>query len=692
MKHRHNIEDLRLMEAAGVNIVYHADGADTAEITLMPEAYASLAWQVGDRVELYYGGQKVFSGVLPNGEQRAVNGGNAEVVSVSLMSDFYVLDGTVYAKQNAAGEVVFPSVREGFSELQVFAANVFNWASGWEGSKIESALVCDVSGRIPTPQSNGTNSCAQLLQDALQWTPGAVIVQRYGAEGDELRLTTPEAFEPLGLSKADLVTSVSLQRREDLRPPVCALVGGAHVVLPPGGDVRELGAFVYAVPLRDKKGGGGPAGAAPASAKMIVRGVPIPDRYQFERGVEEFKTSAVVANSDTDKFLKQFFPEYAKWVGRLKAGACVVSVVPATALHEGAEDTEDEDAQAIPANYQDSAEAWLVSAPYVLVEGSFNASSNAKKNVKGLRWCKASMTLSVVVREDELKAVEMPTVLELFPGRHRNDEGELVYYANLTLDAVLINRRRKIYDPATNKLLRGDGEWSSEEEDDEGADAGDYVAAMTAYYHASRDVYTEGSIGMLDVGRYAPHELTGRMVTLSGFRDEWASMKAVVRGVMWDCVRKRIELQVGPRSVLGFGEQLERRLMAKMTGVNTARSLAVPYDPLDEGAASEEEAALSVSPSISAGLGAHTKGRWRDPWTLYPVVTGLAEDGTPEVEWWLAGGTLNRGKYSWNVADTNKQIVETLPGEKGWSPDAGKVRVRFYRKDGVLLFDIFQGN
>lgn len=687
-----NIEDLAGLNVASLSITYNTDAADTAELSMKPEAYAELGWNVGERVELLHGGKKVFSGILPAREQCAVAGGQAETVSVMLVSDWYVLEQTVYARENGRGEVVFPRVSEEFSELREVAQNVYNWASGWRGSKLESAFECELSGRIPTPQSNGTNSCAQLMQDALQWTPNAVVVQRYGASGDVLKLTTPAEFEPLQLTEADMVASVSLQRRDDLCPPVCALVGGAHLVLPEGGDVRELGAFVYAVPLR-RDGNMGPAGSAPASQKMVVRGVPIPSRYQFKRGVEEFKTSAVVAGSDTEKFLKQFFPQYAEWKNRLKAGACVVSVVPAEAINEGADAAADEDVQPTPANYGDPSK-WAGGTGkggiYVLTEGSFNASSNSRKNVRGLQWCKASLAVSVALLAKDLKDGEKPSVLELFPGRYVNDDGEAVYFANLTLDAVLINKRRKVYDPATNKLCMADEEWNEEQDAGE-ATASDYIAAMRAYYAATREVYTEGSIALLDDGTHAPHELTGRMVTLSGFRREWAGMKAVVRSVTWDPMRRKIELQVGPRAVLGFGEQLERRMMAKMTGENTARRQAVPFDVADDEAQEKNELEMGVSPSVTAGMGSHTSGHWRKPWTLYPVATNVKEDGTVEVEWWLQGGTLARGRNSFNVANTNRQITGGVPNDLGWTAGGGKPRVRFYRDArGAITYDIYQ--
>ena len=690
--HRCNIEELQGLDAAGVSITYNTDGADSAVLTLKPTDYARLGWAAGERVELGHAGRKVFAGVLPTDAQYAVSGGQAESVSVTLMSDFYVLDSTVYARQNGRGEVIFPGVLADFTELRTLAHNVYNWASGWSGSKLNSAFECELSGRIPTPQSNGTTSCAGLIQQALQWTPDAVVVQRYAEEGDTLLLTTPEAFEPLSLGSDDLVAAVSLQRRLDLSPHVCALVGGAHLVLPEGGDVREPGAFVHAVPLRKRDGGGGAAGGSLASSKMIVRGVPIPDRYQFERGVEEFRQRPVEADSDTAKFLGKFFPQYARWKNELSAGACVVSVVSEEALAAGAEQSEDEDAQPVPANYSAEPKGWggtgSTGGIYVLTEGSFNASSNGRKNVKGLKWCKASLAMSVTLKKSEVKEAELPTVLELFPGRSVNNEGEVIFFANLTLDAVLINKRRKVYDPATNKLCAADDDYS--EEEDEEATRSDYVSAMTAYYNATREVFTEGSITLLEVGAHAPETLTGRLVTLSGFREEWGGMHAVVRSVAWDPMRLKLELQVGPRAVLGFGEYLERKLMAKRTGENEAKRQAVAYDPRDEQAEAAAEAEMSVSPSVSAGLGSHTTGKWRKPWTLYPVVTGTNADGQVEFEWWLQGGTLTRGKKSFNVPNTNRQIVAGEETDKPWVAGMGKVRCKFYRQGGVLTYDIYQ--
>lgn len=693
MKYTYELSKLQERGATSLSLTYNTDQPDTAELSFKPEAYASFPWSYGDRIELFESGRKVFSGILAESPAYAAMAAQGEDFSIQLRSDIFILQNTAYARLNARGEAIYDNTAGEFVSVGAFARSVYNWASGWEGSLLQSSFVCELDGRIPVPQGHGTTSCGMLLQEAQQWTPDAVCIQRYAAEGDVLSMTTSAALEPLILSDTAPVQSISLQARPDLVPPVCALVGGAHMVLPEGGDIRELGSFIYPVPVNEKESGpGGRAGSSPASSKMVVRGVPVPDRYQFKRGVEEYQTSAIQTGSNTHKFLSHFYPQYTKFLQDCSAGACVISIVPPEDLAEdGQESNDDEDAQPTPANYQDNAEAWIISSPYVLTEGSFSASSNSKKNLKGLRWCKAKLTLSISLKKEDVKDTDAVEVMELFPGRRKNAEDKTVFYATLTVEGVLINRRRRVYDPATNRPCSSDPEYSEEEDEAEVPTAAEYRAALQNYFNSSRTVYTNGSITVLHTGELCPEALTGRAITVQGRRAEWETMNAVVRSVTWDYARRKLNLSVGSRATLGYGEQVERLMLNRLVGLNKARRLAIPADVADASNVAEAEADMTVAPSVSATVGSVASGRWHKPWTLYPKVESVNEDGSFEVVWWLAGGTLNRGKLYWNVPDTDKQIVAGEPGPNGWTHDGGEVRIKFYRDArGAITYDIYQ--
>lgn len=701
--HTLELSALQALATSSVVLTYNADAPDTVDVSMLPEDYAALPWQYGDRVILTEGGRRVFSGTLMTSPASSVQAGAPEEVAIQIQSDLAILQQTVYAHLNAKGEPLYAGTgREYFVDAGAFAREVFEYATGWPGSKVASSLSVSVGGKIPTPSSNGCTSCGQLLETVLQWVPDALLVQRYDETGDTLHITTHGAFEPLSLPHNAPLQSVALTARPELVPPVCALVGGEHYKYPSDGDIREPGAFVYAVPIKRDGQNKGPAGSAPASQKMVIRGVPIPGRQQFQRGPEEYQSSTVIAGSKTERYIRAFFPAYAAFMAErdLSAGACVVTVVPAADLNDEADTppadgtSADEDALPTPANYSDEPWNWSPDDEggiYVMTEGSFNASSNSRKNLKGLRWCKASISMNVGLRKSEIKNAELPTVLELFPGLRKNDEGETVFYAQLKLEAVLINRRKRVYDPATNQPCRSDSEYSAEE-DPNTPTTTEYRTALLNYYNASRTVYTDGSVALLHDGSLQPEMLVGRMLRLEGKRPEWATMNALVRTVAWDYGQRKLSLTVGSRDVLGFNEHLQRLMLQRMVGVEEARRQAIPRDVADTEAEAKAEADMSVSPSITAGLGVHSGGKYRTPWTLFPVATA-GENGKSDSVWWLAGGTLRRGKFSANVADTPHQIKGGAPDENtGWT-QGKRPKIRFYRgSDGFLTFDIYQEN
>lgn len=499
---------------------------------------------------------------------------------------------------------------------------------------------------------------------------------------------------PLALSPATHpLQSVTLRAREDLRVPVCALVGRVHATWPAGADIRTLGAFVYAVPVEPKQPDeeeppGNGAGGSPASQKMIIKGVAIPERRITTSDALEYNTTPIIADSNTAKFIRAFFPEYAPFIDYMEAGACLVEAVSKEDLEASMDDDGDEDAKA-PANYEPDINSWAVgdTGVYVLTQGSFTASSRNSKNLKGLRWCKAvlSLVLCVKARPSDVPSELWATAEELFPGRRKKDKIKYAYVRK-TLTCNLINRRRRVYDPARNAPCSGDPEYTppppeTPEDDPENPTNSDYKTAMGQYYRAASKLQHEGNVSMLYDGSINPAELTGRWLTVHGMRPEWETMQAVVRSVQWDYMQRKLSMSVGPRSVMGFSEYLERRVIGRNRGRDKAQEEALAYDSQDEEVQQETEAEMSVSPSISAGTDSTSTGRWVKPFTLFtnPETKKLT----------MKGGVLKKGGQQFVVEDSETQIKDGAPGGAEWA-EGVELELRWKKKNNLITFDIYQ--
>lgn len=682
-----SVEDLQGLALGSLQLVYNADGADTLSFELTADKYAKLPLQPLDRLTVTDGGRVVFSGLVPQGASCEEQAAQGELVSFELQSDYYVLEHTVFAKMNLTGDVVFSRTpaRSKTTNLGEVVSAVRNWL----GSFLPSSLLCDVASVVPTPTSSGSSPCSSLLEAGLRWVPDALVVQRYSTSGNTLRLTKPGLLgDVLTLSPAThSLQAVSLRARHDLQVPVCALIGGARGVWPAGADIRTLNAFVYAVPIdrdEDPETVRGGAGNSPASQKMVVRGVHLPDKLIWERSADEFKTSSITDSSNTAKFIQEILPEYADFIPYMGASACLVTVTPKSVLEAEAEESDDEDAKA-PANYSDDPQSWSADgkAVYVHTEGSFAASSRSSRNIRGLKWCKATLA---IVFSLEVANPDIPTDLfkraqELFPGK-RKSGGNWFRYVRKTISCNLINKRRKVYDSATNRLCSTDPEYSEETDtSDDTPTVADYKTAMAQYYEAASKLQHEGSITLLHDGTLNPAELTGRRVLVTGMRTEWETMNATIRSVSWDYQQQKLSLTLGTRAALGFDELLERRLIARNRGRDEAQRNALDYDPQDTEAQEAQESEMSVSPSVSASTDKQSSGRWHKPFTLY------INEETDEIT--MAGGTLRFGTESFNVEDTEQQITAAAGNGSKWVRNK-KVRLKWYKKGGALTYDIFQ--
>ena len=679
------IDLARLQELAlnSLQLSYNTDSPDTLNVTLAPEVYeAEIPLKPGARLTVMDGGTVIFSGALQSGANFDYQAGSAARVQMEFQSDYALLDRMVFARLNNKGEAIFArgAVNADTTTIQEVVSSI----SGWLDSRMPSRLNCTVNRKIPTPQSDGTSSCASLLNEAMRWVPDSVFVQRYSGSGNSLLLTTPSALGAVEFDVNDrTMQSLSVQECADLRAPVCALVGGAKGVWPAGADIRTPGAFVYAVPVqRDtdpetamQRGG---AGDSPASSKMVVRGVRVPEQLTFVKSADEYKYEPYSAQSATHKFIKRFFPELAPLQRVAAAGTCFVNVTSESDFLDELREA-DEEAE-LPDNYTDNVESWGATATYVHTEGSFPASPKNSKNVKGLRWCKAQLSIVIAVRADAELSKEVKKICqEYLPGKTKSKEGVSFFYVKKTLVCNLINRRRRVYDPATNKLCSDDPGYGEESsvEPEETQTMLDYAAAMQEYQKAASVTQHEGSVSMLYNGSVQPWTLTGKLVRIKGLRSEWENMSAVVRSVSWDYQNRKLSISFGPRSVMAFSEILERQKIGMSVSRDSAQRNAIAYDPADSEAQKETEESMSVSPSITAGADTNSLGRRYKPWTLH-----LREEDDVLV---MVGGTIRHGNETFHIDDMDKQ-TDGSEWEEG-----KKVKIKF-EKDaaGKTTYKLYQ--
>ena len=676
--------------ARGVQLSYSTDSPDTLQIVLSPEVYASkLNVAAGGRLNVYVDGQKAFAGTLASGAQYDYDASSTPRVTLEFQSDYYLLDSIVYAAL-VNGEAVFSRrpVKQQTTSLQELVSSI----NSWLGIAMPSTLVCSLAAKVQTPQSNGTASCASLLTDAMRWVPDAVLVQRYASGGDTLRLVQTSSLPELTISAADKLQSFSVQARNDLRTPVCALVGGARGIWPAGADIRTPGAFVYAVPLEkdsnsEQEAQRG-AGESPASSKMVVRGVALPEAKTYEHGEVEYNYEKFAEDSLTQKFIKRFFPELAPLRSIGYVGACYVEPLSKEDFQAELNEGNTEDEVEVPANYADVPEvqSWGHNV-YVHTEGSFPASPLGKKNIKGLKWCKAQISFIYAVKQEENRSdVQKTLISEFLPGKQVSSVNKTPFrYVKKTLSCTLINRRKRVFDPATNALCSSDPNYAEEgkpEQETESLSAADYKAAMEAYYQSARVLQYEGSASLLNRGSLQPWAMTGMRLNIAGWNPAWASMNAIVRSVSWDLTSGKLSLSFGPRSVMGFDELLERRAIARTLSLHEAHNSAITYDPADEATKEKAEESMAVSPSISAGIDTSSTGKHVKPFTLY-----WAPDGK---SLWLAGGTLRKNGHVFEVPSTDQQITEGKENGSKWE-EGKKLRCRVKTlPDGTTTYDIYQ--
>lgn len=697
----YNIEDLEQLGSTAATLNYRMDAADEFTLSVIPAAYGeAFPWQPLDRVELFaeVEGQRrcVFSGVVPMRGGVTLSGGAAPSMQLRAASDYYLLEQTVYAKVDAATGTAMAERDPELVQVSSFARKIFNWASGWSGSAMTCSLAVQENlGAAPAPVSNGSADCAAMLKQTLQWLPDAGLYQRYDATaGHRLCLCRPTADSLLTLRREEGLTNVVVTPRTDLVPPVCALVGAVHAVWPAGADVREPGAFVYAVPRAADaaaEAAGAGSGGSSKGQKMQVRGYRIPADFHLLQERKTYAFTYAPPTAEQKRLLRRFFPQLAPILEHLQVSQGYVLPQEAQyAFPPDTDETGEETATTTPANYDTLLGEWVATGRFIHTSGSFPASAVARKNVSGLKWCKAQIILGVALPQAAYAALTIEQKQEadrLLPGTRAKALNAapdaaavtplLRRWATLQLSCNLINRSRKAYSTADNKLLSSDPDFSpAAAAEEESARASAYRAAMAEYYAATRTVWCEGSVGLHFDGSRNPADMTGRLLHVAGLAPAWEQMHAVIRTVSWDITARAISLQFGTREVLGFSERVERRNMARNSTAHPQRAASLGADSMDP--AAEDEAAMSIAADISTEINSGTHGSPRKPFSLY------CENGT----YYYTGGIFTALGQIIEVPHTPFTILHGTPTATPLV-DA-PVHLTCVRVNGAITFNLTQ--
>jgi hypothetical protein len=67
-----------------------------------------------------------------------------------------------------------------------------------------------------------------------------------------------------------------------------------------------------------------------------------------------------------------------------------------------------------------------------------------------------------------------------------------------------------------------------------------------------------------------------------------------------------------------------------------------------------------------------------------------SESGAETVKVWLAGGTLKRGNYVFNVPDTDVPIIQGEPTSGEWHIGGGKIMLEWAYINGRWTYSIYQ--
>lgn len=522
---------------------------------------------------------------------------------------------------------------------------------------------------------------------ALSCTNAEAIVTPFsgGVDAD-----TGEQPEPITY---DAVTSRSVSTSMDnVAPPVVAARGGQSFEIPAGASIYQPGAFVYQVPYTNGLGtGGGQSGKkqiAQQQADILpwqtVTGLRVPDDWETVTngtGVNMWESSN--RQQEWAKFWRGFAA--SRILSRVASscitfGKPVIEIVPADEAYpvddedvtEGNTGEEGEPEPATPANYEEFSKAGYLGHLYVLSSGQFPASPEASKNVSGLKFCQARIRQFVWLSSAYSGTAPFKDFAEFVSGFSIDSEGVRRRYTCLTLDTVLINRRRKQYQTGTNRLAPEDPDYTGDDGDDTGGsgsgDTTDYYSALYAYYQATRTLgEPEINVSLHGVQGYTPGE-TRLEAVFSALGYPFTAGR-----VTWRAADHTLHVTNSRREVLGIDDLLARQQIGRLTGGAVSQNAELAEDeqnnPEHEDDPDEETEWPMVSPSIN--VSAQASQNWK---TLAPFQVYINDEGRHMIN----GGPL----------PTPAGLVQAEPTdiEEKWAPGVQfSVKAQWDRTTGTWL-------
>lgn len=306
----------------------------------------------------------------------------------------------------------------------------------------------------------------------------------------------------------------------------------------------------------------------------------------------------------------------------------------------------------VPANYKVLAPSDNV---HLLIDGSFPASSKARGNVSGLKFCRGTLR-AYVWTTGKVQGITAEEADQFFEGTCKVD-GHMRRYTCLELkDAVFINRARKRYQTGTNRLAPGDpdynadrdggrGWWRIAEEEEEPQP--DPVLTRADYMEAAREYWAACQAAG---GNGVSHDYS--LAKVQGFNaamtpdDILAALQitAPQGSISYDAGSRTLDVtaSTSSRDVLGIDDLLSRRKAEKEAAwvANYEREEeerapreqdpAQPLTPAQIDAAADKASYPQVSPNLHPAHGIGKAGIPLNPFQIY------AEGG----HWYMNEGVI----------------------------------------------------
>lgn len=456
-----------------------------------------------------------------------------------------------------------------------------------------------------------------------------------GNDGAGLPLATMESLQQADLPGKVVSMSSSVTAWEV--PPVVALRGRYEFTLPAGASVYQPGAFVYRVPQKEVSAGGGGSVRKQAAAVQqvggtwhVVKGYQVPPGWLTVSSGEAVDLRVEVNNGAAcHEFWRRYLPEIRKTdVSCLAFGAAVFEALPVEEAYPEAE--EDNEVTSLagmikwrppllerkngPANYEEFASGEDRNL-YVCYEGQFPASSEARGNVSGLKFCRGTLRQYVWLKSKYAGVLSGSEVMAFFAGCMKvtgpDGKVETVSYTQLTLDGVFINRRRTRYQSGTNGQPGANSDADEEaapetEPVGSGAELSrrDYIQALSDYYYSSRAVGSHGSMQLAEVRAYRHGAGLG-----------------LLKSVRWNPLTGALTLTTGAGGPVGVEAILQRQQVGKQQALADLQGdLAEESQPISGETEDTEEEAESypmVGGGASAGHRVDAKAARLEPFAVY---------------------------------------------------------------------------